>query len=172
MKDLAGFARQCQAELASIGISCGRVARWSVNSRANGRWGLCKKTGENSYEIQISHKLLEDTVSDQVLKDTIVHELLHTLPGCLNHSQAWKEFARRVNQALPSYQIKVRTSYAEKGIAPPRKVPQYRYILRCQKCGAEIRRQRMSDVVRFPQRYRCACGGTLLFQSSPVLTNK
>lgn len=122
MKDLFRLAQQCQNDLLSVGIRCGNVRAWSVNSRAKARWGLCKKVGRNIYDIQIAEALLQDNVNDQAAKDTIAHELIHTVPGCFPHTGKWKQLADRVNQLLPQYQIKVRSSFEEKGIEDNRPV--------------------------------------------------
>lgn len=82
MKDLLRLAQQCQNDLLSAGIRCGNVRSWIVNTRAKARWGLCKKVGRSLYDIQIAEALLQDNVSDQAAKDTIAHELIHTVPGC------------------------------------------------------------------------------------------
>lgn len=162
MKDLRSLVSQCQAELASIGIICGKVSRWSVNTRARTRWGMCKKLPDGTFEIEISVMLLQDAVSDRAAKETVIHELLHTVPGCNGHTGKWKLLAAQVNQKLPMYQIKRTTSAAEKGLQSPLKPQSYRYLLRCTGCGKNIQRQKKSAVVEHPERYRCACGGKLI----------
>ena len=162
MKDLLRLADQCRNDLLSIGIRCGNVRSWSVNSRAKARWGLCKRIARNIFEIQIAESLLQDHVTDQAAKDTIAHELLHTVPGCLSHTGKWKQLADRVNRLLPKYQIKVKSSFEEKGLEDNRPVPEYRYLLKCQGCGKEIHRQKKSIVVEHPEHYRCTCGGRLV----------
>lgn len=91
MKDLLRLAQQCQNDLLSVGIRCGNVRSWTVNTRAKARWGLCKKVGRNLYDIQIAESLLQDNVSDQAAKDTIAHELIHTVPCCFSHTGKWKQ---------------------------------------------------------------------------------
>lgn len=162
MKDLLKLADQCRNDLLSVGIRCGNVRSLSVNSRAKARWGLCKRIARNTFEIQIAESLLQDHVTDQAAKDTIAHELLHTVPGCLSHTGKWKQLADRVNRLLPQYQIKVKSSFEEKGLEDNRPVRECRYILKCQKCGREIHRQKKSMVVEHPEHYRCTCGGRLV----------
>ncbi len=116
MKDFDKLIKECEADLASVGISIGNVVKYSVNTRAKSRWGQCKTVGENRYEINISQSLLEDNVSDQAAKDTILHEMLHTVEGGMGHKGKWKELAQRVNKELPQYTIKRVTSREEKGI--------------------------------------------------------
>ncbi len=40
-------------------------------------------------------------------------------------------------------------------------VPAAKYVLLCTKCGKHFERERMSQVIRMPSRYRCSCGGVL-----------
>ena len=69
--------------------------------------------------------------------------------------------AKTVNFLLPQYSIKARTSFEDKGLEDTRPEPVYRYVLKCQDCGTEIRRQKKSAAVEHPERYRCKCGGRL-----------
>lgn len=162
MKDLYKLAAQCQAELSAVGIPYGRVSRWTVNTRARTRWGMCKKLPNGTFEIEIAAALLQDSVSDPAAKSTIIHELLHTVPGCTDHTGKWKVLAETVNRRLPMYQIKRTTSAQEKGLQTVRETPVYRYLLKCSGCGKEIRRQKKSAVIEYPERYRCTCGGKLI----------
>ena len=116
MKDLNLFIVQCQKDLETLGIKHGKVKGFSVNKRAKCRWGQCKKVGLGVYEISIAESLLQDNAPDQKLKDTIVHELLHTVYGCFKHTGKWKLLAEKVNNELPEYNIKRTASYEEIGI--------------------------------------------------------
>ena len=161
MKDLLELVRQCQLELAPLRIPWGRVRNWSVNTRAKARWGLCTKVGRGVFDIQVSASLLEDSLGDQPAKDTIVHELLHTVPGCFKHTGKWKRYAETVNFLLPQYNIKTRSSCEDKGLEDTRPDPECCYLLKCLQCGAEIKRQKKSAVVEHLEHYRCKCGGRL-----------
>lgn len=147
MKDIRKLGSQCMADLASINIPYGKVRLWGVNCRAKARWGLCKKRPDGCCEIEIAEALLQDDVSDIAVKNTIIHELLHTCPGCFKHTGRWKQYADRVNRYLPQYNIKRTTSAEEKGVAVRRKEPVYRYILKCCDCGYEIKRQKQTVVI-------------------------
>lgn len=162
MKDLTKLVQETIADLNGIGIRCGHVRSWSVNTRAKARWGLCKKVAKNTFEIEIAEALLQDSVSDQAVKDTIAHELLHTVPGCLKHTGKWKNFATAVNARLAGYNIKRAESHEDKGMEAPPTETHYRYLLKCSGCGMEVPRQKKSAVVMHPERFRCArCGGIL-----------
>jgi len=161
MKDLMKLVGESQRDLASLNIRTGNVRNWSVNTRAKARWGYCVKVSKGLFDIQIAAALLQDDVDDQAVKDTIVHELLHTIPGCFKHTGKWKQYANTINRLLPQYKIKRGYSYEEKGLEDLRPKPQCRYILKCLRCGSEIGRQRMSAAVEHPEHYRCKCGGRL-----------
>ena len=162
MKDLEKLVRECQRDLLSVQILPGKVRHWHINTRAKARWGLCSKVARGLFDIQISAMLLQDGVDDQAVKDTIVHELLHTIPGCFKHTGKWKQYATTINTLLPHYHIKARSSYEGKGLGERHPATEYHYLLKCIQCGAEVKRQRKSAVVEHPEKYHCICGGRLI----------
>lgn len=125
-----------------------------VNTRAKRRLGCCYFV-QGGHIIEISAALLDQP---ELLHETLVHELLHTCPGCRDHGERWKAYAQQVNHALGLH-IQ-RTAPAGENAAPLRH-EEVKYILECQSCGAKIQRMRMSKAVKQPWRYRCQCGGKL-----------
>lgn len=106
MKDLMSLVAICKADLDSLGIKYGRVNNWTVNTRAKCRLGQCRKIAGNLFDISISAMLLADDVDDKVTLNTIMHELLHTVPSCFTHKGKWKVYAEYINKKLPKYNIK------------------------------------------------------------------
>ncbi|MBR7133876.1 MAG: SprT-like domain-containing protein [Clostridia bacterium] len=160
MKDLLKLVAECEADLDFLGIKYRKVHNWSVNTRATSRWGCCKTIAPGLFDISISAELLADELDDQKAKNTIIHELLHTVDGCHGHKGKWKRLAEKVNSALPQYEVKCSISYAEQGIKPD---IQYKYSLRCEACGQMIYRQRETEVIKNPHKYRCGkCKGKLM----------
>lgn len=155
MKDLEKLAAECEADLLSIGIQPGKVNRWIVNTRAKCRWGLCKQYLPGLYDISIAERILQDNVSDQAAKNTILHELLHTVKGCHGHKGKWKELAAKVNRLFPQYTIKRATSYEEKGLEYKPKERTNRYAVKCTHCGKEYYREKESKLIQYPDKYRC-----------------
>lgn len=161
MKDLIKLAKECEADLLSIGVQPGIVTHWSVNTRAKKRWGRCQQYG-GYFEISISSRLLADEVDDQAAKNTIMHELLHTVRGCHGHTGLWKQLANKVNCRLPQYTIKRTTSSEEKSIEEVPRARTNRYAIRCVGCRHEYVREKMTKVIQHPESYRCShCGGRL-----------
>lgn len=158
MKDLKKLSEECISELRQLGIQPGMIKRWYVETNTTRRWGVCKKErNSREFEIGISASLLEDYVDDIPVKNTIIHELLHTVDGCSGHTGKWKMLAQKVNAVFPEYDIKRLSSEDEKGVHKD-----HRYMLECTECGAKIYRDRMSNAIKFPEKYKCAvCKGTL-----------
>lgn len=166
MKNLHKYYWEVREELEAIGIELGYVVNIEPNSRAKSRWGQCKIVWndylwENTeYSINISTRLLQDGVSDEALKNTIAHELLHTCRDCFNHGKEWKALAELVNDCYSFYNIKRCTSSEEKGIKTNIEQVEYKYIFRCEDCGQTIKRQRESQFVKYYDLYRCGrCKG-------------
>lgn len=133
----------------------------TINTRAKSRWGCMKynrRTGERT--IEISSRILADSVPDDATMGTIIHEILHACKGCKGHQGQWKRYANAVNRKYPQYNI-TRTSSAEDfGLEDTRKT-EYKYAVRCVDCGHVFHRSKRTAVVLHPENYRCRCGGKL-----------
>ncbi len=126
-----------------------------LNRRARTRFGCCVRR-DGRYAIELSAKLAEEGSEDAILQ-VLVHEVLHTCYGCSNHGKRWKGYARRMSDSY-GYHIRRTDSYEQLGIEDDRPV---RYYVVCAKCGRRVPRMKRSPLVDHPERYRCACGGTL-----------
>lgn len=145
-----------EEELRGLGIPLSREInpQVEVNTRAKRRLGCCLRTGKG-FTIQVSAFVLEDR---QLLRATLVHELLHTCYGCQNHGNRWKAYAQRVGEALG---VEITRTVPLEGPAQPLRQEPVKYLLQCQSCGRLIPRRRLSKAVKYPSRYRCPCGGKL-----------
>lgn len=160
MKDLQKLFEQCLRECDNLRIEYGNIIEVTVNTRAKKRWGqTCRR--RDGFHINISSVLLRDDVSDEAAKDTIMHEILHTVDGCFDHKAKWQAMADKVN--MFGYKVKRCTSAWEKGIDSSLMETTHHktYIIRCEKCGAEVIRHRKSDFVICPNFYvhGDGCGG-------------
>ena len=153
MKDLKLVANECMSMLDNVGIEYGNIKNWEINTRAIKRWGQCKKR-DGGFIISISNKLLDDSVDNKALETTVLHELLHTVNGCFNHGNKWQNMANKINNRY-GYNIKTTTSHEEKGIE---REP-YKYMVKCQSCGREVGRYKMSSIIQNPQNWKCGCCG-------------
>ena len=154
---LSRVVRQCMKELDSIQVPYGHVVEVTVNTRARKRWGLCRKEADG-YHISIADRL-RDGNTEQGLRDTVMHELLHTCPMCNNHGAMWKHFAEVVNREL-SCHIKRTDSNEDKGLPPEDTASQVLHQYHCDGCGQIIRKMRVCKFTRNYRSYTCGiCGG-------------
>ena len=143
-----------QAKNAKIPVSRNISPKVLLNSRATKRFGQCiLKNG--IYTIELSQRL--KNAPEKSCRQTIAHELIHTCKGCNNHGKTFLYYAEIMNRQY-GYNIKRTNSCEELGVED---ISNVRYILVCEKCGAEIKRSRCSNVVANPLRYKCICGGKL-----------
>ncbi len=163
MKNLEILINNTIKDLTELNIPFGNVEKWSVNTRAKKRWGQCKKIGLNTFEINISQLLLQDDLDDQIAKNVIAHELLHTVKGCFAHKGKWKLLAQKINQSIPDYNIKVRDTFEEITISEIEK--KAKYIIKCRSCDFTAKRYKHSRVIDKPYLYRCPkCQGKIYIQ--------
>lgn len=169
MKNYRKLFDACLTELKRINMDISDdIVRVSVNGRLSRALGRCKAryspiTGNYSmYEIEINPCMLGDDVEDKVTKNTIIHELIHTCPGCMNHGHEWKRRADRVNRMLGYNVQRVTESEKLESAGVELKRREFKYALVCEKCGAEIKRKRWSSALENPSAYRhSGCGGSL-----------
>ena len=152
----------------SSGVRPGTILSVSVNARFTARYGSCKRVYEDGrtkgFAIEIAAFVLEDAIPKNAVLETIIHEILHSVPGCFNHGEKWKEMAARVMAWYPSLVIARTTKREHFGLQEENELTKTmpeRYLLRCTSCGKEFPRKTKSKIIRAPWRYRCPCGGKL-----------
>ncbi|MBR3600233.1 MAG: SprT-like domain-containing protein [Lachnospiraceae bacterium] len=160
MQNLNELVSIAVADMEDLGYTINKNNSYVVNYRAKNRWGLCKHNPDGTCTIEISHRLLNEGVSRDAIMNTLMHELIHTLPGCNNHGVNFKRVAQVINDAY-GLNIKRATSAEEKGIEVPiAPAPVYKYKFRCRACGQIISRTRESKFTKNYDRYSCGyCGG-------------
>ena len=100
---------------------------------------------------------------NKIIKNTIIHEIIHCFPGCNNHGATFKSYANYINKKL-GYDISrvgnKEADYIKSNVEYNRNTAIYKYKIICQKCGQVFYRQRMKkDLIR---KYCCSkCGGRL-----------
>lgn len=151
--------KKCREILKKEGIPASdNIADIVINRKAKSRFGKC--TNKNGiFQIEISSELLQ--LDDRKIETVILHELIHTCRGCMNHGKRWKAYAEVLNKKY-GYEITIRTSYEHLGLKPPESKETVKYMVVCRSCGAQFPRKRMCRLVENVDRYRCGkCGGNL-----------
>lgn len=157
MHNLQKELRWAEKVLKSLNIPFIHPIEVTVNTRAKSRYGQCRKSADG-YHINISEVLMRDSSDIRALDATLLHELIHTCPGCMNHGELWKTYGYRVYEKT-GLEIE-RTSDYEKlyGIRlekPKEQVESYKYGVYCPKCGHKWFYKRRSKAVLHPELYRC-----------------
>ena len=125
MKDkLNKLYLECIEELKSIGIDTindKRIGKIDIDisKRNNKRYGVCKQDEPDKstkyvdvqrgrkmikygiyrkHHIEISPWVME--LDDSIIKNTIMHEIIHCMPYCSNHGDTFKKYAKYINNKL------------------------------------------------------------------------
>ena len=112
------------------------------NSCAIKRYGQCKRINDKLFEISIN-KTFTEVCDIKDVKNTIVHEILHSLPNGMTHKGAWARYANQVNYKLPHYHITRTNSY--EGYAEAK--PDAKYVMYCPDCGREWKRYKKTEMI-------------------------
>lgn len=171
----------CIKELNSIGIDLEDIGQIDIklSKRANKRYGCCKHEAPdessktiykkgfkkiikydkfNKHHIEISKWVMD--LNEDIIKNTIMHEIIHCFPYCNNHGKEFKNYANIINKELGynvsrtgDKQLDYKNSnleYTEEN--------NYKYKIECQNCSQVFFRQRYNK--NFINKYRCGkCGG-------------
>ena len=115
-------------------------------SHARSFWGQIKSLGGRYFELKVSDVFNDIPNEDKAkgrFRGMLVHELLHTIKGCMNHGNKWKLMASKVNALYPSLNVTRCTSMSSYGVKKEQKKPKYWVI--CHACNHTWFRQRKSD---------------------------
>ena len=141
---LQRLAKESEKELRDIGLGkmIPKNLNFTINYRAKQRLGQCCE----KRNINISSWLLEIGL-DHDIKNTIIHEILHTFKDTIGHKAKWQYYASYVNNRT-NYHITRTTSinkiYARANKTIPRREVSYKYEITCEKCGRVFYRQKMT----------------------------
>ena len=180
---------ECKDELKGIGIDLGKQSVGQITvelaKRNCQRYGCCKqsepvkeskyieKIGKKRYirysiykkhNIEISKWVLD--LNTDIIKNTIMHEIIHCMPNCSNHGSEFKKYASYINYKL-GYNISrvgdKKSDLMKSNIEVCTERQKYNYKIECTKCGYSFLRKRLN--CDFDKKYRCGkCGGKFYTQ--------
>lgn len=159
---LQRLAKESEKELREIGLEnkLKKNITYTINYRAKCRLGQCC----SKKDINISSWLLE-VGSDKDIKNTIIHELLHTFDDTIGHKAKWQYYARYVNNRT-DYHITRTTSidniYARANVEREHRDIVYKWEIKCRQCGEIWKKTRITNKVlnsyKRNGRYHKSCG--------------
>lgn len=130
-----------------------------INSKRAKSLGRCSTRDKKHYTITINSYHLKLSPASEV-HNTIMHEVIHSLPGCMNHGPKWKAAASKVNHYYDFPTITRCAEVGQKEEFSDYVNATYKYIVECQSCHSKFRFMRKSKTVAACQtgRARCSCG--------------
>lgn len=139
------------------------IERVYVSSQMTSSLGICKTkrkyfTGETKSEIGIASRVADKRFPENMRVGTLIHEILHSFFPTDHHGGNWKKYADLISK-YTEYDIKrLATEEESEALSDIAK-----YQVRCTKCGEVFGYQRLTDVVKNPQRYHHTgtCGGNI-----------
>ena len=145
--DLNQMLNDCKQELISLGYNEVQDKYYSVsiNPRFRHKLGCCsldKKT--LFYKIQISKVFME--ICPDKIKNTMMHELIHSVNGCMNHGPNFQHLAALVNRKF-GYNVKTHSDVPEYS-KYLNETKHYRYKLMCNTCRKEWLYEKAGKLVR------------------------
>jgi predicted SprT family Zn-dependent metalloprotease len=113
------------------------------------------------HHIEISKWVMN--LDNSIIKNTIMHEIIHCFPGCNNHGKTFKDYASYINEKL-GYNItrlgNKEADFQKSNLDFEKESNSYNYKIVCQQCGEIFYRKRLKK--NFIRKYRCGkCGGQL-----------
>ena len=163
---------ECVEELKRIGIQIEEMGatQVTISKRATKRYGCCKqeepdkrtkyrengiiKYGKfNKHTIEISSWVME--LNEDIIKNTIMHEIIHCMPYCNNHGEQFKKYAKYINKMLGYNISRVgnRQEDCKRSNIDYQEKTKSKYKIECKTCGQIFYRQRIAK--GFTRKYRC-----------------
>lgn len=170
MRDLQMYAKECIDTMNDLGIKTTVPAEnFKVNNRAKRRWG---QHSWAKHEIQINGVLLDERNFVDGLRNTIFHELIHSVPDChdelielgKHHGKEFHKYAKIVNNAT-GLKIQRTSSAREKGVVYEGETKPIKEFKMICDCGQVFIRRgyRQPKWYAHPENgYKCNCCGTRL----------
>ena len=131
--DIWNEVMECVKLLERLGINMKGKVYTIDYSHAIKTYGTCRKLGNNHYRICINEEYLRSGTIEKI-HNTIMHEVIHSCDGCMNHGRTWKAIAAQVNNHY-AYTPIARTDRDEEYLTNIVQ-DKYKYQLVCQGCGA------------------------------------
>ena len=161
---LKRLTAECVADAKANNIKLGNI-RSIVPGALNRTWGECELKPDGKYVIVINNFLLDESNDLKKVKDTVMHELLHTCKDCMCHTGEWKRLANIMNSK--GYNITRTGNVKSVGLSQDQltdynfyREEKTKYKFRCTCCGVIVRKERKSKFTEHPENYRCGrCHG-------------
>lgn len=120
------------------------------NYTALKRFGYCLRKKQGNYEIQINYHFARICDKEKI-RNTIMHELIHSLKDCMCHTGKWHVVCNRINHEY-GYDL-TRTSYYPEytnfrnKVKPTTRLSK-KYLITCVHCGHTWNYSKQSKLIK------------------------
>lgn len=157
LQELKQVAKKVESNLKALNIPISDISEIVISNSSSRNLGQCRfNRARNTYSIIIFNTITHDI---KKVENTLYHEYLHTVKGCMNHCDKWKMYASRVNSA---YGTDVRRTNAIQ--IPEEKYSEFKYVFKCKNCGKTSVRNRASNFTKYYEEYTCGTCGIGTFE--------
>lgn len=127
-----------------------------------------RKTPQSKYGyITVNANYIAHHSNSDNFHSTLAHETIHTLVGCFNHGPNFKAVGEKlasIYSGIAINRVSCDPEYKQymhgKRLYTSTGDRQFKYKIVCPKCGQIIYRERLSKLVKSPDKFRCGkCGG-------------
>ena len=148
----------CKSELVSLGFFelNAKIYRLEINSRFKNTLGQCHYNKlSRVYTISISKDFMK--ICPEYVKNTMMHELIHSINGCMNHGPNFQYVANLVNSKF-GYDVHTK-AYYDSYNTYLNNTKTYKYKVKCSHCGKEWFYEKAGKIVRGIQKnpHSCRC---------------
>jgi len=147
LSNLEQMMYTCKQQLVSLGFSelNSKLYNLEINPRFRKKLGQCCYNRKSMfYTIKISKNFMQ--VCPEYVKNTMMHELIHSVNGCMNHGPNFQYLASLVNRKF-GYNVKTHSDVPEYS-KYLNETKHYRYKLMCNTCGKEWLYEKAGKFVR------------------------
>ena len=140
-------------DIRSVSVGKDKTAHGKCRSRMN------RNSGEIYSEIFISEYMLKENITEDDRVNTMIHEILHAYFPRDHHGGNWKRYADVITRETG---IKIERLADKESSEAFNKNIDFKYILKCTKCGKEFGYSRMCRAVKYAE--HCThntCGGKI-----------
>ena len=145
-KELFDYVKNIKMDLTKKGYPVGNITKYSLlkSKKIYGRCCRSRNKTDNSlvFEIKLNEYFLK--TKKETCLETILHELIHTFPGCFNHLSGFQKHAKEINFKYGTNigtHVSKETSEKFKNIIPSK------YIIVCLKCGKLMKFNRKNSLI-------------------------
>ena len=131
-----------------------------LSSRRKNNFGKCaQERGSTNFTLSFNSNYIK-YASPEHVHETILHECIHSVPGCMNHGAKWKaigEYMSTHYQFTTPTRLTHDENYNKNYLRAKTNYYTYKYAIVCDSCGKTWRYKRKSRIIDSAPKGTCTC---------------